>query len=101
MSITPTDDTVVEGTETIKLTLFNPSGVTFPGGGATYTMTLNLDGNDTVGSTTEVYRFFNGSVGGHFFTASLAERAFVDSTLAAAFTFEGVKFWTYAADYGG
>lgn len=48
-----------------------------------------------------VYRYLNNAANGHFFTASLAERAFVDSTLAAAFTFEGVKFWTYAAYYGG
>ena len=42
-----------------------------------------------------VYRYVNGGTGGHFFTASEAERAIVDSQFADAFSFEGIKFWAY------
>ena len=48
-----------------------------------------------------VYRYLNVGTNSHFFTASFAERAFVDSTLADSFSFEGIKFWAYAADFIG
>jgi hypothetical protein len=43
------------------------------------------------GST--VYRFYNGRAGSHFYTASEAERASVQNTLGAIYSYEGPAFY--------
>lgn len=44
---------------------------------------------------TEVYRFLNKQAGGHFFTASEAERDLVIANMADTIVFEGVGFWVW------
>jgi hypothetical protein len=45
------------------------------------------------GGATTIYRFYNKKSGGHFYTASEAERDYVTATYKAVFTYEGIAFW--------
>lgn len=55
---------------------------------------------DGPGGLEEVYRFFNSHTGGHFFTASEAERDAVMET-GLGFTYEGVSFAAFAEEGHG
>jgi hypothetical protein len=57
-------------------------------------------GNQVSSDLVPVYRYLNVDTNSHFFTASFAERAFVDRMLTD-FRFEGVKFWAYSSDFEG
>lgn len=50
----------------------------------------------TANNSDAIYRFYNSSSGGHFFTASEGERDFVRQSLSAHYTYEGIGF--YASD---
>ena len=45
-----------------------------------------------------VWRFFNGSSGSHFYTATLSERNTVVNTLGATFGLDGIAYWINTAN---
>ena len=47
--------------------------------------------------TTAVYRFWSGTLQGHFYTASQAERDQLLANWSAVWTYEGIAYHAYAA----
>ncbi len=66
---------------------------------ATLSSTYSLDGlaysvrEATPANDTPLYRFYNKKTGTHFYTASAAEKANVQSTLSATYNYEGVAYY--------
>jgi hypothetical protein len=54
----------------------------------------------TVTPRAAVYRFYNATTGGHFFTASTAERDWIIARIPA-FGYEGVAFYAYGSEISG
>ncbi len=66
---------------------------------ATLSSTYSLDGlaysvrEATPANDTPLHRFYNKKTGTHFYTASAAEKATVQSTMSATYNYEGVAYY--------
>ncbi len=49
---------------------------------------------------TPLYRFYNSTNGGHFYTANAAEKAMVEKNYGGAFIYEGISFYVSPVDNG-
>jgi hypothetical protein len=49
---------------------------------------------------TPLYRFYNSTNGGHFYTANAAEKAMVEKNYGGAFIYEGISFYVSLVDNG-
>lgn len=68
--------------------------------GVAYQAYTSSTGASITGATA-LYRFYNTSLGSHFFTASLAERDSVINNLSATYSYEGIAYYVASASSSG
>ena len=89
LPITPIDDENVEIDEEVTITLKEIDGDI--GTGSSQTATVTIEENDIELPT--VYRFFRSDIGAHFYTASVAEKEFIEENLPQ-YAYEGEAYQT-------
>ncbi|HEY0201507.1 MAG TPA: trypsin-like peptidase domain-containing protein, partial [Burkholderiaceae bacterium] len=78
-----------------------PSGIDIYGRfGTAYTAALSTWLAPAAPARSPIYRFYNATTGGHFYTISVAERDYVIATYPV-FSYEGIAFYAYGSDTGG